>query len=336
MADERADVEVACQPAGDELRHFVAPFDPKEGAAGRPGPGYRGRRTGGGSRRCRPPKSWRGAPTHKVLRLPAASPRRGRWPRRCNRRRSRRSTRRSGRPYRGRRSAARSRPGRAQARAAPSTGRPRRSALRRPSRQPATAPSPTRPAPKTTHVAPGCTFAVFSAAPSPVENPQANTHASASGASGEIFASAISGMTVYSANVEVPMKCRIGSPSRESRVVPSGRNPCSAARGSPGTGSSARPGSARTHGTAARTASRRDRRGGPTTPPRRPSRPHPRPRGRAPSVHTPTDRRPTPCRDPCDTRRRRRVEPAPHPPSARPDRPPAPRAARRTPRGPRR
>ena len=44
-----------------------------------------------------------------------------------------------------------------------------------------------------------------------------------SGASGVIFASAISGITVYSAKVEVPMKCRIGSPSRESRVVPSGR-----------------------------------------------------------------------------------------------------------------
>ena len=29
------------------------------------------------------------------------------------------------------------------------------------------------------------------------------------------FASAISGITVYSANVEVPMKWRIGSPSRD-------------------------------------------------------------------------------------------------------------------------
>ena len=91
------------------------------------------------------------------------------------------------------------------------------------SRQPATAPSPTRPAPKTTHVEPARTFAVFIAAPSPVERPQAKTHAWSSGASGAIFASAISGITVYSANVDVPMKCRIGSPSRESRVVPSGR-----------------------------------------------------------------------------------------------------------------
>ncbi len=40
-----------------------------------------------------------------------------------------------------------------------------------------------------------------------------------------IFASAISGITVYSAKVLVPMKWRIGSPSRESRVVPSGRWP---------------------------------------------------------------------------------------------------------------
>ena len=39
------------------------------------------------------------------------------------------------------------------------------------------------------------------------------------------LASAISGITVYSANVLVPMKWRIGSPSRESRAVPSGRWP---------------------------------------------------------------------------------------------------------------
>jgi hypothetical protein len=91
------------------------------------------------------------------------------------------------------------------------------------SRQPATAPSPTMPAPKTTHVDPGATFAVFIAAPSPVDRPHANRHARSSGASGLTFASAISGMTVYSANVDVPMKCLIGSPSRDSRVVPSGR-----------------------------------------------------------------------------------------------------------------
>ncbi len=92
-------------------------------------------------------------------------------------------------------------------------------------RQPATAPSPTIPAPKTAHVDPAETLAVFMAAPRPVESPQANKHAPARGASGETFARAISGMTVYSAKVEVPMKCRTASPSRESRVVPSGRYP---------------------------------------------------------------------------------------------------------------
>ena len=87
-----------------------------------------------------------------------------------------------------------------------------------------TAPSPTKPAPKTTQVDPGSTRAVFSAAPRPVESPQANRQTRSSGASGLTFASAISGMTVYSANVEVPMKWRSGSPpGRESRVVPSGR-----------------------------------------------------------------------------------------------------------------
>ena len=40
---------------------------------------------------------------------------------------------------------------------------------------------------------------------------------------GRPSASAISGITVYSAKVEVPMKWRISSPPRESRAVPSGR-----------------------------------------------------------------------------------------------------------------
>ena len=90
-------------------------------------------------------------------------------------------------------------------------------------RQPATAPSPTMPAPKTTQVDPGSTAAVLIAAPRPVESPQAKSAAPSSGASGLTFASAISGITVYSANVDVPMKWRIGSPPRESRTVPSGR-----------------------------------------------------------------------------------------------------------------
>ena len=71
----------------------------------------------------------------------------------------------------------------------------------------------------------GLDLAVFTAAPSPVESPQAKTHERSSAASGEIFASAISGIAVYSAKVDVPMKCRMGSPSRERRVVPSGRSP---------------------------------------------------------------------------------------------------------------
>ena len=89
------------------------------------------------------------------------------------------------------------------------------------------------PAPKTTQVVPSCTLAVFIAAPRPVERPQANRHARSSGASGSTFARAISGITVYSAKVEVPMKWRMSSPpspGRLSRVVPSGRWPlfCSA------------------------------------------------------------------------------------------------------------
>ena len=93
-------------------------------------------------------------------------------------------------------------------------------------RAPATAPRPTMPAPNTTHVEPASTLAVNIAAPSPVDRPQANRQARSSGASCGTFASAISGMTVYSANVEVPMKWRIGSPSmRDRRVVPSGRWP---------------------------------------------------------------------------------------------------------------
>ena len=64
------------------------------------------------------------------------------------------------------------------------------------SRQPATAPRPTIPAPNTTQVDPGFTWAVFMAAPKPVESPQANRHARSGSASGETRASAISGITV--------------------------------------------------------------------------------------------------------------------------------------------
>ena len=55
-------------------------------------------------------------------------------------------------------------------------------------------------------VEPASTCAVYIAAPSPVDSPQANRQARSSGASGETLASAISGITVYSANVDVPMK----------------------------------------------------------------------------------------------------------------------------------
>jgi hypothetical protein len=79
------------------------------------------------------------------------------------------------------------------------------------------------PAPNTTTVAPSSTFAVLVAAPIPVERPQAKRQAASSGASALILARAISGITVCVAKVEVPMKCLIGSPSRDSRVVPSGR-----------------------------------------------------------------------------------------------------------------
>ena len=90
---------------------------------------------------------------------------------------------------------------------------------------PMTTPRPTSPQPNTAHVEPGCTSAVYSAAPIPVARPHANGAQPSSDASGETLASAISGITVYSANVDVPMKWRIASPPRESRVVPSGRKP---------------------------------------------------------------------------------------------------------------
>ncbi len=81
------------------------------------------------------------------------------------------------------------------------------------------------PPPKTTQVEPALTWAVLIAAPRPVESPQAKRQARSRGASRSITASAISGITVYSAKVEVPMKWRISSPPRESRVLPSGRWP---------------------------------------------------------------------------------------------------------------
>ena len=57
----------------------------------------------------------------------------------------------------------------------------------------------------------------------PVVAPQASVQITSSGASGFTLASAISGITVASANVLVPMKWRSSSPFRWRRVVPSGR-----------------------------------------------------------------------------------------------------------------
>ena len=57
----------------------------------------------------------------------------------------------------------------------------------------------------------------------PVVAPQASVATTSSGASGLILASAIDGITVASANVEVPMKWRMRSSPRCRRVVASGR-----------------------------------------------------------------------------------------------------------------
>ena len=64
---------------------------------------------------------------------------------------------------------------------------------------------PMPPRPKTAAVEPGRTFAVFNTAPMPVVIPQPSRQTLSSGAAGLIFAKAISGSTVYSEKVEVPM-----------------------------------------------------------------------------------------------------------------------------------
>ncbi len=65
--------------------------------------------------------------------------------------------------------------------------------------------SPIPPNPNTATVAPGSTLAVFSTAPIPVVIPQPSKHTLSSGAAWLIFATAISGNTVYSEKVEVPI-----------------------------------------------------------------------------------------------------------------------------------
>ena len=64
---------------------------------------------------------------------------------------------------------------------------------------------PIPPRPKIATVDPGSTFAVLSTAPMPVVTPHPSRHTLSSGASGRIFASAISGTTVAFAKVDVPM-----------------------------------------------------------------------------------------------------------------------------------
>ncbi|MNH42030.1 hypothetical protein D3C79_1036430 [compost metagenome] len=70
---------------------------------------------------------------------------------------------------------------------------------------PITADRPMPPRPKMATVSPGLTLAVLSTAPIPVVTPQPSRQTFSSGASFWILATEISGSTVYSENVEVPM-----------------------------------------------------------------------------------------------------------------------------------
>ena len=66
--------------------------------------------------------------------------------------------------------------------------------------------NPTPPRPKTATVDPASTFAVFQTAPSPVVIPHPSKHTFSKGAVLVILATEISGKTVYSEKVDVPMK----------------------------------------------------------------------------------------------------------------------------------
>jgi len=107
--------------------------------------------------------------------------------------------------------------------------RRRRSGRRPGGRQPTTAPRPTMPAPKTTQVDPGANLGRVSiAAPIPVREAATRTgRPDRAAPRGSIFAQRdLRPSPLYSANVDVPMKWRIGSPPREKGVVvPSGRCP---------------------------------------------------------------------------------------------------------------
>ena len=70
---------------------------------------------------------------------------------------------------------------------------------------PCTTDNPMPPSPKTATEEPGRTLAVFSTAPMPVVMPQPSRQTLSSGARALTFATAISGSTVYSENVLVPM-----------------------------------------------------------------------------------------------------------------------------------
>ena len=61
------------------------------------------------------------------------------------------------------------------------------------------------PNPNTAMLEPGSTLAVFKTAPIPVVTPQPSKQMVSNGASRRTLASAISGTTVYSAKVDVPM-----------------------------------------------------------------------------------------------------------------------------------
>ena len=64
---------------------------------------------------------------------------------------------------------------------------------------------PMPPRPKIATLEPGVTFAVFNTAPMPVVTPQPSKHTFPSGAAWLMTASEISGTTVYSLKVLVPM-----------------------------------------------------------------------------------------------------------------------------------
>jgi len=64
---------------------------------------------------------------------------------------------------------------------------------------------PMPPRPNTATVSPAFTFAVLETAPNPVVTPQPSRHTFSRDASLLIFAKEISGITVYSEKVEVPM-----------------------------------------------------------------------------------------------------------------------------------